>query len=59
MEYVCPFCGETYTSHGGLLEVARNGAVASYQIRVIECPCGATYAPERGRRMEREVDEGD
>jgi len=59
MKFVCPFCGETYTTHNGLYQVVDNGAVASYQACVIECPCGATYAALRGRRPERETDEGD
>jgi len=45
----CPFCGapHAYQFEGA----APSGAVAEFTVLSIECPCGATYALERGNRV--------
>ena len=55
-EYKCPFCGHVYVNNTDLTMHNSRGAVASLDVRVIECPCGATYAPPRGRRLNARSD---
>lgn len=46
-EVKCPFCGLSYTFSP--IAIANGAAIATYDAVVLECPCGAVYAPERPR----------
>lgn len=50
---VCPFCGAVFSVPS--VTFAQGGDVIGYTACSIECLCGATYAPIRGRRPVSEV----
>lgn len=54
---VCPFCGAAFSVPS--VTFAQERDVVGYDLSSIECACGATYAPVRGRRPTKAEDDLD
>jgi len=42
----CPFCYNVYTKDYALAAIITDGTVVQFEITVIECECGATWAED-------------